>query len=99
MSDPQTTKFRKKPIEIEAFQLTEELVKAHLLDKQTLPFGISIGNWSGHTDRREVYDWRLGIETLEGRMNVSANDWIIRGVAGEYYPCKPDIFEATYDKV
>lgn len=39
------------------------------------------------------------IETLEGTMKCSEGDWIIKGVKGEFYPCKPDIFEATYDKV
>ena len=39
------------------------------------------------------------IDTLEGRMNVSVGDWIITGVAGEKYPCKPDIFEKTYEPV
>ena len=41
----------------------------------------------------------LCIETLEGVMTVSPGDWIIRGVKGEFYPCKPDIFEATYEAV
>lgn len=41
----------------------------------------------------------LSIETLEGRMFASMGDWIIRGVNGEHYPCKPDIFEKTYDAV
>lgn len=41
----------------------------------------------------------LNIPTLEGEMRASAGDWIIRGVRGEYYPCKPDIFEATYELV
>lgn len=39
------------------------------------------------------------IETLEGTMNASKNDWIIKGINGEFYPCKPDIFENTYDSV
>jgi len=39
------------------------------------------------------------IQTLEGTMQASPGDWIIRGVAGEFYPCKPDIFEATYEAV
>ena len=39
------------------------------------------------------------IKTLEGTMAASPGDWIIRGVSGEHYPCKPDIFEATYDRV
>ena len=38
-----------------------------------------------------------GIHTLEGFMRVTPGDWIIRGVKGEFYPCKPDIFEATYE--
>ena len=41
----------------------------------------------------------LKIETLEGDMTVSPGDWIIKGVQGEFYPCKPDIFEATYELV
>lgn len=41
----------------------------------------------------------LAIRTLEGDMKFTHGDWIIRGVKGEYYPCKPDIFEQTYDKV
>ena len=40
----------------------------------------------------------ITISTLEGLMTVSPGDWIIRGVAGEYYPCKPDIFSATYEE-
>ena len=39
------------------------------------------------------------IETLEGRMQISDGDWIIKGVAGEFYPCKPDIFKLTYEKI
>jgi hypothetical protein len=42
---------------------------------------------------------RLSIETLEGEMAASVGDWIIKGVKGEFYPCKPDIFEATYEPV
>ena len=41
----------------------------------------------------------LGIKTLEGVMEVREGDWIIRGVQGEFCPCKPDIFDATYEKV
>lgn len=37
------------------------------------------------------------IETLEGTMRANVGDWVIKGVAGEFYPCKPDIFEATYE--
>ena len=41
----------------------------------------------------------LSIDTLEGRMMVNTGDYIIKGVNGEFYPCKPDIFEKTYEKV
>lgn len=44
-------------------------------------------------------DNELAIRTLEGTMKVSVGDWVIRGVQGEYYPCKPDIFAATYEPV
>ena len=44
-------------------------------------------------------DKKFIIKTLEGDMEVSKNDWVIVGVKGEQYPCKPDIFEATYERV
>lgn len=44
-------------------------------------------------------DKDLYIETLEGRMHASPGDWIITGVNGEQYPCKPDVFEKTYESV
>lgn len=43
-------------------------------------------------------DKELLIETLEGTMKANVGDWIIQGVTGEFYPCKPDVFEKTYDK-
>ena len=44
-------------------------------------------------------DKEMDIETLEGMIHASVGDWIITGVHGEHYPCKPDIFEKTYEKV
>lgn len=76
-------KFRKKPVVIEAEQFH---------DDRPLPFhelGIMAMDPDGF--------WF--IETLEGRLRVSPGDWVIRGVAGEFYPCKPDIFDATYELV
>lgn len=77
-------KFRKKPVIIEAVQLTplslsevEEFVGGDL----------------------EVRGGEVIIATLEGAMHASPGDWIIRGVQGEFYPCKPDIFEQTYEEV
>lgn len=80
--------FRKRPVVIEAMRLTPE-------------------------DGGEVWEWAnskptygpdgqctgLAIFTLEGRMQADFGDWIIKGVQGEFYPCKPDIFEATYEPV
>jgi len=42
--------------------------------------------------------WSLRIHTLEGDVHASEGDWVIKGVKGEFYPCKPDIFVATYEK-
>ena len=55
---------------------------------------------NGRADRLiQVYGDTLTIQTLEGEMTANNGDWIIRGVKGELYPCKPDIFAATYDPV
>ena len=48
---------------------------------------------------RMTMDDALVIKTLEGHMRCEIGDWVIRGVKGEFYPCKPDIFEATYERV
>ena len=78
-------KFRKKPVVIDADQW---LPGAALPD---LPPGLSIVEDAGRLC--------VAIPTLEGVMLARPGDWIIRGIAGEYYPCKPDIFEATYEAV
>lgn len=85
-------KFRKKPVVIEAVRFTLETWR------QCEAFcdgrAVAIGNWK-HADDVVC----LQIETLEGDMTAMPGDWIIKGVRGEFYPCKPDIFEATYDEV
>lgn len=78
-------RYRKKPIEIYALQ--------YLADKWDASAPPEFHEAVQHTDGKP---W---IGTLEGVLTVSEGDWIIRGVKGEFYPCKPDIFEATYDKV
>ena len=82
-------KYRKKPIVIEAVQF-----------KST----------GGHGNHQEIADFvgqqlkiiNMGdtiiIPTLEGNMECSLNDYVIRGIKGEFYPCKPDIFEQSYEK-
>ena len=97
-------KYRKKPVVIEAiqFKLIEKIPCKHgiakkyndleiaeFMDKairvKTIPNGSSEG--------------KIEIETLEGTMIASVGDYIIKGVNGEFYPCKPDIFHKTYEKV
>ena len=84
-------KFRKKPIVIEAEQFEPlqkpwpEGVTQYERERQEHASGAS-STW---------YGWR--IDTLEGPMEVTPGDWIITGVKGEKYPCKPDIFEMTYE--
>lgn len=77
-------RFRKKPVVIEAVQFTP------LTIAECEEF---VGGDMGGTAADPV------IATLEGAMHVSLGDWIIRGVQGEFYPCKPDIFAATYEVV
>jgi hypothetical protein len=85
-------KFRKKPVVIEAWHFTDETKNRVLNDVRALNHSIH-HDWEGAN--RDVPCIR--IPTLEGEMTASLGDWIIQGVKGELYPCKPDIFEATYD--
>lgn len=79
-------RYVKKPIEIEARQFAGDIRARR-----------AVAEWCG--GRLRDYANILSIDTLEGVMDASRGDWIIRGVKGEFYPCKPDIFEATYDLV
>lgn len=92
-------KYRKKPVVIEAIQLKVDnfdevcdFMGGTPVPNHNPDFGID-----EHGNTNEPY---LGvyIETLEGKMLASYGDYIIKGVNGEFYPCKPDIFEKTYDK-
>ena len=84
-------KYRKKPIVIEAFQFHSPLKT--LSAPTWFIEAMLIGNLFRFSNGN------LGIRTLEGTLTVSDGDWIIQGVQGELYPCKPDIFNATYEKV
>jgi hypothetical protein len=93
-------KYRKKPVIIEAFQFTRETIESHLLDDVSLPEGIECTRASFNKKERTVWDYVVRIDTLEGEAyKVKEGDWIIKGIKGEFYPCKPDIFEATYEEV
>ena len=91
--------YRKKPVVIQAVQFTEDHVAAYIFDKTPLPDGVQMGSASYHAERRQVNNFSAYIKTLEGPLRVVVGDWIIKGVAGEFYPCKPDIFAATYEPV
>lgn len=81
--------FKKKPIIISALQWTGANLEAV---KKFVP-NDALVVWSWGNDK----DAQIYIRTLEGKMKVDKEDWIIKGVKGEFYPCKPDIFEQTYD--
>ena len=78
-------RFRKKPIVIEAFEYRQSEHRS----------GVAQYVIEGRV--RYTQDGTMLIQTLEGVMEANPGDWIIRGVKGELYPCKPDIFAATYE--
>lgn len=96
--------YTKKPVTIQAmiFEQTHEGVSAAIqwmLDESEVSiteFVCSKVDFNGACASDEAGDHTLFINTLEGQMVVSPGDYIIRGVQGEFYPCKPDIFKATY---
>jgi hypothetical protein len=79
-------KYRKKPVIVEAEQFI-------IWDTKKPPQFVTI-----HGVTFPVYDLTIIIPTLEGQHVASNLDWIIKGVKGELYPCKPDIFDATYEE-
>ncbi len=85
------SKYVKKPIVIEAYKYQSELGNNRLMNWLS-QMGANIDGWVFH-------DGEITIPTLEGAMKASDGDYIIKGIQGEYYPCKPDIFEQTYDEV
>jgi len=86
-------KFRKKPVEVEARQYLNDAYSyevLHWVNEEQYKRGVPFAGW---------INGKLIIPTLEGDHVASVGDWIIQGVRGEFYPCKPDIFEATYEPV
>jgi len=97
-------KYRKKPVVIEAFQMTKERRQSNMdwprwlheaWDKDHSEEGALFPSQFPHSDGTD----KLMIHTLEGNHLVGWDDYIIQGISGEIYPCKPDIFEATYEPV
>jgi hypothetical protein len=94
-------KWRKKPVVIEAVQFTgkngHELID--FTDSYAQPGQPPMVHIGIEPNRDYETVDVFYVETLEGQMVGNVGDWLIRGVKGEFYPCKPDIFEATYDPV
>jgi hypothetical protein len=78
-------KFKKKPVVIEAVQYTGDL-------EEVVKIGLPV-------IEQDFLSTDITIPTLEGRMTAKIGDWIIKGIKGEFYPCKPDIFEMTYEEI
>lgn len=90
-------RFRKKPVVIEAYQWLQDCQDR--VDTDWPEWLKAAADLPPH-DPGALFSGESGrvfIHTLEGDHEVRLNDWIIRGVKGEIYPCKPDIFEATYE--
>ena len=85
-------RFRKKPVVIEAERWNPEL---DLTGAGRVAEWMQRNGVNSHVNVNHA----VSITTLEGVMVADVGDWIIKGVKGEFYPCKPDIFEATYEKV
>ncbi|MGA5589897.1 hypothetical protein ACPCF3_00650 [Enterococcus mundtii] len=86
-------KFQKKPVVIEAFQYDGDFIYSN--GKPYVP------EWAMEANENGTFVWcgegDLYVKTLEGEMLVSVGDYVIRGVVGEIYPCKPEIFHQTYE--
>lgn len=82
------TKYRKKPVVVEVMRFTDTTKDR-------------VFHWITCNKSAEFINGKpaLKIQTLEGIMTVSVGDYVIKGVQGEFYPCKPDIFEQTYEKM
>jgi hypothetical protein len=90
-------KYRKKPVIIEAVQFNGFNKKNGQVDLSERPEWLisEFGKKVIFFDKRNT----LTIKTLEGNMTANIGDWIIKGVNGEYYPCKPSVFEQTYELI
>lgn len=92
--------YRKRPIVIEAFQLTEDKIPLHKIPKEVMPSWLLSASLMDSSELGSVtlnLSDNLVIHTLEGFMHVTPGDFVIKGIHGELYPCKPDIFKVTYE--
>ncbi len=87
--DTKIKKYRKLPVEIEAVQVNDENMD-------------NIVRWINSNSQRRcanTHKDEIDIFTLEGNMRAQVGDWVIRGIAGEFYPCRDDIFRETYEEI
>jgi hypothetical protein len=94
-------KFKKKLVCVEAYQLTPELLIPILFDDASYPYGLRLSSASTYPPIRKIDSFHGTVTTIHGEdTSVTMGDWIIDEGDGEhFYPCKPDIFEATYEAV
>jgi len=101
----QTGRYRQKPAQVDAIKIEEILIAAG--DDSALPVWIALAlgehpeadHGDGTSPRIEIIPHGITIHTEYGTMHAEPGDWLIRSVGGDLYPCKPDIFEATYEKL
>lgn len=89
-------KYRKKPVVVEALQFLGSEASACAIEGFTMGRAKRVEN---HRYKAEDNSILILISTLEGIMTADPGYWIIKGINGEFYPCKPDIFQATYEPV
>jgi hypothetical protein len=93
------SRFRKKPVVIEAIQFDGTITRAREIADWAKDYGPTFAVSQDDDDFDAEDGWWMTIETLEGSMSVQAGDWVIKGVQDEFYPCKDSIFKETYEKV
>lgn len=95
------SEYRSKPVVIEAKQLDGESNHDVFLwvAEQTIAYDYTSDDKPDLGVTIDPADGRMVIRTLEGEMHADPGDWIIRGTRGEFYPCKPDVFEAKHEPV
>jgi len=90
--------YRKKPVVIEAIQWNNLKYK-EISEFVGITLAPDLESETAYLAGKGAPIFSLSIPTLEGKMKAMPNDWIIKGVNGEFYPCKPDIFEKIYEAV
>ena len=92
-------KFRKKPVVVEAVQYTGSVSSTIFIYGLVNKIDIETEDQANKIIAGCERNGGININTLEGIMLVSKGDWVIKGIKGEFYPCKQDIFDATYEQI